>query len=168
MTIAVLAPHFEDDQIWARMDQIARSWLGTPYKHITCVKGRGADCTLFIGACWVEGKILRTMEYYYYPKEWYIHATKDTIVESLYRHFEKHASSGFGIAQYKPEETELMRGDLLTFAIHSPRQITNHAAMYMGDEKVIHASPSKGVVLVPFSHYLKPKVTNIFRVMRQV
>jgi cell wall-associated NlpC family hydrolase len=153
MTIAVLAPHFEDDQIWARMDQIARSWLGTPYKHITCVKGRGADCTLFIGACWVEGKILRT---------------KDTIVESLYRHFEKHASSGFGIAQYKPEETELMRGDLLTFAIHSPRQITNHAAMYMGDEKVIHASPSKGVVLVPFSHYLKPKVTNIFRVMRQV
>ena len=41
--------YFDDDAAWEAFRREAESWLGTPYRHLQRCKGRGADCTLFIG-----------------------------------------------------------------------------------------------------------------------
>lgn len=160
-----MIPYFENEAAWARTRAELLSWKGTPYKHITRVKGRGADCTLFVGDVWETVGILRELSYHYYPKEWYKNAKDERILENLYRHFQDHAAPGITIERLAPKlDRPLLRGDMLTFSIFS--KVSNHAGVYLGDEEIIHASPKKGVVAVPLSHFLRPKLTNIFRIMR--
>jgi cell wall-associated NlpC family hydrolase len=127
------------------------------------VKGGGTDCTLFIGDAWHKVGILRELSYHYYPKEWYKHARDERILEGLYQHFQDHAVAGVKVARLEPG-VELLRGDVLTFCIGS-KGLSNHAAVWLGD-RLIHASPAKGVVIVKYGHFFEPKTTNVFRIMR--
>ena len=152
---------FDSDADWARFSAIVASWVGTPYRHVTMVKGRGADCALFIGACWKEMGVLTDVTYDYYPKDWYVHSTTELVLDSLYRHFQNHAAPGLAIERH---EGTPLRGDALALSMGS--RVSNHTALYMGDNKVVHASPKKGVVEARFGHWMRPCVTNVFRVVR--
>ena len=159
-----MVPYFSDDTVWARFLRIVESWYGTPYKHITVVKGRGADCALFIGACWKEAGILTDLVYSYYPKDWYRNCNTEMLLESLYRHFSEHATIGLGIERHDPS-AEIMRGDVLSLSIGCKGRVSNHSALYIGNGEAVHASPRKGVTKCKYAHWLKPGVTNIFRVV---
>ena len=41
--------YFDNEAAWEAFRAEAESWLGTPYRHLQRCKGRGADCTLFVG-----------------------------------------------------------------------------------------------------------------------
>lgn len=157
--------HFSDDATWDAFEREAMSWLGTPYRHCTAVKGRGADCTLWIGSCWVAVGILKKLSYHYYPKDWYVHRVDERILEGLYSHFREHAVEGFSIKRYTPEE-QPKRGDVLSLSINCAERVSNHAALYLGGDKVLHAAPRQGVIVGPFGHWLQPRITNVFRIMR--
>ena len=78
----MMTPYFTTER-WEAFKPIAESWLGTPYQHCTMVKGGGADCTLFIGACWKEAGILEKVDYSYYPRDWYRHAPDERLCPRL-------------------------------------------------------------------------------------
>lgn len=160
-----MIPYFTNSKKWAACRAELLSWKGTPYRHCTMVKGGGADCTLFVGAVWQAMGILTDVVYDYYPKEWYKHAKDERILNNLYRHFTEHAAPGIEIARLAPEE-EMLRGDMVTFSLFAPG-VSNHAGVYLGDDEFIHASPTHGVVVVKFGHFLRNAATNIFRIMRK-
>ena len=157
-------PYFLNRDAWDRFTAIVQSWHGTPYKHITMVKGRGADCALFIGACLVEARVLTKVTHDYYPKDWYIHCTEEMVLNSLYNHFQNHVAPGFWLNRHT-SDTPLIRGDILTMTFFSKRRISNHAALYMGNNLATHASPRKGVIEVKYGPWMESHVTNVFRVM---
>ena len=162
------APEFADDSEWMQFKSILYSWLGTPYRHLTMVKGRGTDCTLFIGASLLEIGILNDVVYEYYPKDWYQNADTEYVLNGFHRHFEEHASDRNTFAQLQPNNA-IMRGDILTFCTKGSR-VSNHAAVYIGDtdrgKQIIHAAPRRGVSLFPLRGYFERHLTHIFRIMR--
>lgn len=159
------SPYFIDDKIWYKFKKIYEGWLGTPYRHLTMVRGRGADCTLFIGACWLEQGILKEVTYDYYPKDWHIHTKVEFVIDGLHRHFADHCNKGFGIDKLPPD-SEKMRGDMLAFAT-TATGVSNHTSIYLNDGWMIHSINNRGVSYFPFGGFWDRKITAIFRIMKK-
>ncbi len=166
----VWRPYYTDDEAWSKMRGIMSSWLGTPYRHCTMVKGRGADCTLFIGACWLEHGVLNAVTWDYYAKDWHEHTHEEKVMDGLYEHFSEHASEGFAVMKLGPD-TPLIRGDLISFAL-TKTKVSNHASVYLGQTErgalMLHAVQSKGVSLFPLKGFFEKHKSNVFRIMRRV
>lgn len=158
-------PYFIMDEVWEKFLEVIDSWMGTPYKHLTMVKGRGADCTLFIAACWKEFQILNKVTYDYYPRDWHIHSTDELVLNGLYRHFSDHCHEGFSIARFLPKEEVKMRGDMLVFAT-TKTGVSNHASIYLGGKMMAHSINGRGCSKFPFGGFWDRKITTIFRIMR--
>jgi len=158
-------PLFEDDEEWSRLLKIAEEWIGTPYRHLTMVKGRGADCTLFLGAILMEAGLLQSVEYDYYACDWHIHTKQELVMESLVDHLQKRMRPGLDSMVIKKPTPEIaLRGDLLGFSTVSSG-VTNHAALCLGDGMMIHSVNGKGVAPIRFGKFWREKLTTIFRVL---
>jgi cell wall-associated NlpC family hydrolase len=164
-----MKPLFESDENWKKLLAIIKSWEGTPYRHLAMVKGRGADCTMFIGAIWKEFGIISEVEHEYYEKEWHIHTNEEKILNSFKDHWEKYRNQKYAFVDFKPGE-EMMRGDLLTFSTTS-QKVTNHASIYMGEtergEMMCHSINRRGVSYFPFRGFWKSKLVEFHRVMEK-
>ena len=164
-----MKPLFRSDKNWERMLGIIQSWMGKPYKHLTMVKGRGADCTLFIGACWKEYGIITKVEYDYYPKQWHIHTNEEKVVNSFNDHWNKYRNPKYHF-EVLPVEEPKKRGDLLAFS-NTSQNVTNHASIYIGDigrgRMMCHSIQGRGVSYFPYGSYWKRKMVNFYRVMEE-
>lgn len=165
-----MTPLFKDDRQWKVLSGILRSWEGTPYRHLQMVKGRGADCTLFLGGAFLEAGILRDVEYEYYPRDWHIHTMKEFVMDSLVKHLEENVREGLSSLVFISEGNgddmpAFIRGDLLGFSTVSTG-ITNHASIYIGEGRMIHSIIGRGVSNIKFGNFWKDKLTVIFRVMK--
>jgi len=162
-------PLFLDDSAWSKFRLILSSWLGTPYRHCTMVKGRGADCTLFIGACWVEYGILTEVTWDYYSKDWHLNTHEEKVLDGLYDHFTRHSQPGYAILRLD-KDAELIRGDVIAFAL-TPTGVSNHASVFLGPtdhgELMLHAMHSKGVSVFPVAGFFERHKSNVFRIMRR-
>ena len=158
-----MTPYFLNDEVWNKFMPIVESWLETPYRHLTMVKGRGADCTLFIGACWQEAGILTEVTYDYYPRDWHYHTTDELVLDGLYRHFSEHAAPGFKVERL-PKRTKFLRGDMLSFATTAVK-VSNHASIYLANGYMVHSINRRGVSYFPFGGYWERKVTAVFRIL---
>lgn len=92
-------------------------WLGTPYRHAGYSKA-GIDCSGFVSKMYKE----------------------------IFNIDLTHSSSAM-IYQMKErvKKTELQEGDILFFRIHGKR--ISHVGMYLGDNKFVHASSYRGIVV---------------------
>jgi hypothetical protein len=92
-------------------------WLGTPYRHAGYSRS-GVDCSGFVS-----------------------HIYSDVYGIEL-----THSSSAM-IYQMKErvKKSDLKQGDILFFKIHGKR--ISHVALYIGNQKFIHASPERGIVV---------------------
>jgi len=157
-------PYFKSDTAWRQIQEIIDSWMGTPYKHLQMVKGRGADCTLFIAACWKELGILTEVTFDYYSRDWHIHTKEELVLNGLYRHFADHCHNGFTIEKLLPTEVKF-RGDMLVFAT-TKTGVTNHASIYLGEKMMAHSINQRGVSRFPFGGFWERKIKAIFRIMQ--
>jgi len=160
--------YFSKEENWERFKAILLSWIGTPYRHLAMVKGRGADCIMFVGGVWKEFGVfskdlmpLLEIEYSYYSPDWYKHETDERILNGIIAHFKKFATNKVRAPQYKPD-VPLYRGDLLIFSTNR-KGISNHAGIYLGDKKMIHASCSRGVSIFGLSDTWKKRMKTFFR-----
>lgn len=165
----MMIPVFENNKDWLRMRKIIDSWLGTPYKHLTMVKGGGADCTLFIGACWKEFGIINKVNYDYYPRDWHTHTKEERVLKSFFEHWNEYRNAEFEFQVVSNEDRKL-RGDLLAFSTTS-QKVTNHASIYMGEDsnkvvKMCHSINGRGVSYFPYGKYWEKKLTKIIRTVR--
>ncbi len=62
-----------------RVCEEARSWVGTPYRQLGCVKGpQGAvDCSMLLVGCFVGAGILAPFDPRPYPPEWHLHRSEE-------------------------------------------------------------------------------------------
>ena len=81
-------PFFADPRQVDRLEQEVRSWLGTPWRHRTAVKGYGADCIQFVA------QVLHNLGVFDfskvkipdYPPDWHLHNTRELLYEEMHKH----------------------------------------------------------------------------------
>lgn len=166
-----MKPYFEDDGAWYAYYEELMSWVGTPYRHLKMTKGRGADCTLFIGSTWLAVGILTKIEFDYYPRDFYYHCKGELVLDSLHRHFNQYSGEGFCIKKIEIKK-DFMRGDALTFA--TATDITNHAAVWLPynpvtneRNKMINSINDRGVCELQYGSWWADRLTSVFRIMRK-
>jgi len=124
--------------------------IGIPYKHC----GRdltGLDCYGLVKFCYDKFLGIILPEYTEYTEEWY--KTKDGVLEKKLNEFSK--------LWTKIEVPE--KWDIITFN-HGTKNIMNHCALYIGDDKVIHTYKDTPVGICRLTHpYWNSKVKNIMR-----
>lgn len=153
---------FENEREWTLFQDIARSWLGTPYRHLQAAKGRGADCTLFVGSCLVEAGYMTKLAYDYYPRDWHIHTDHEFVLESAHRHFRENMTPGYTVARLAPDQTDIQRGDMIAFQTPGSN-VTNHAGLAWDDGTMINSMNSRGVCFIPLTDAWRRRATTIFR-----
>lgn len=101
-----------------RLERVVESWIGTPYKYGGITK-EGVDCSGFVSQ----------------------------VYKSVYRKkLERSAYDIFDKDCKKIKFKRLKEGDLVFFATSTSNKI-NHVGIYLYDDKFVHASSSKGVIV---------------------
>ena len=61
----------------AKVDAVARSWIGTPFHDRAEVKGAGCDCATFLKCVFVEAGLIAPFEIGYYPAQFFLHSAEE-------------------------------------------------------------------------------------------
>ncbi len=113
----------------AMMSEI-RSWMGTPYRLGMVEKGKGTDCSGFVG-----------------------YVFRKTVNVDLPRETKAMFAAGESVA-----EKNLKFGDLVYFqSTYKGSQGPSHVGIYVGEKKMAHASTTVGVTISDLSetYYMK-------------
>lgn len=134
-----------------RIVAVARSWLGTPYRHQACAKGAGADCLGLIRGVWREVVGREPEAPPPYTSDW-MEASGD---ERLWRAADRLLAPGIGD---QPGEVLLFRMDARSPAKHL-------AILGVGspDATIIHAYSGRSVIESPFGESWRRRVVAAFR-----
>lgn len=160
-------PAFENPRLIKKYRRILKSWNGTPYKHLVCHKGRGADCTLLVGASLKELGVLRKVEHEYYPRGWHMSTTKEWVLESFYHHIKNHLRNGFGLwwRHQHVEEEDFIFGDVITFAT-TAMKVSNHCGIWLDKRKAFYNSiHQRGCCELTYGGWWDKRQTGVLRVM---
>lgn len=163
-------PAFLDEELRKRSYKSILSWHGTPYGHLVCVKGRGADCTMIVGALCIEAGILKKMEYDYYPREWHMNTTREWVIESLYRHLTGNVRKGYAVEWRRervPQE-EFRYGDLLTFKT-TKMNVSNHCGIWVDQGmNFFNSILSRGCCFLTYGSFWDKRLTGMLRVYKEI
>lgn len=157
--------YFDDDCAWEVFRAEAESWLGTPYRHLQRCKGRGADCTLFVGQALLDAGVLTRLEYDYYPRDWHEHSDTEYVLEASHRHMRDHLRAGLRMLTLPPG-APFMRGDWLAFST-TARRVTNHCGLvWPGSDgfRMLHAINERGVSFTRLGEWWLRRLTRHFRI----
>ena len=65
-----------------------RSWIGTPYHHMACVKGAGVDCGQIIKATYEATGMIETFVLQKYTHDWHMHRDEEAYLGSLTKYLD--------------------------------------------------------------------------------
>ena len=122
-----------------KIETVARSWIGTPYRHQCSVKGKGADCLGLVRGIWGELYGQSVSGLYDYDPFWFQHSQEERLLEGLERNL-------------NPID-QIQSGCVLCFRLFAHRP-ASHLGVVVGFENsfaLIHSLPRRGVVEVPFT-----------------
>lgn len=166
MGFQIMQSVFLDDNKWNEFKTVFESWIGTPYRHLTMVKGRGADCTLFIAACLYEAGYLTDVTFDYYSKDWYLFSKEELVMESYIKCTKENLREDYSTILFD-NTVELIRGDILVFSF-ARSGVKNHTAIYTGDNKIIQSinSGRKVIDYLKLMKFFRNKMTNVIRIVK--
>ena len=129
----------------ARVVEIARSWIGTPYHHQAGVKGVGCDCLGLVRGVWRElyGQEPETPPPY--TPDWGQVGGRETLLEAADRHFQRVSLD------------DMAPGHVVIFRMR-PKAIAKHCGIVSGEGRMIHAQEGVGVCEVGLLSYWKIKI----------
>ncbi len=113
----------------------AETWLGTPYRHYSWVKGAGVDCAFLIIKVFSKVGLIEDFKPEYYPQDWAYHNAE-----------EKYLSY---ILKYAKETKTPKPGDI---ALFKWGKVGSHAAILIDEENVIHSYAQQGVIKDSLKH----------------
>ena len=112
---------YDNQTILDKLISECNSWIGTPFRHKTGVKGLGCDCINFVGEVYKSiGAVKKNVKYPDYPKDWHLHQTRSLMFEEIQKY------TDFDIIE---DKKDLRDGDLLLFNIG---KTAAHAGIYIG------------------------------------
>lgn len=113
----------------ARVVEMARTWLGTPYHHCAAIKGVGTDCAMILVAVFQEAGLVHDVAVPAYSPSW--HLNRD---EEKYTDF---------IRQFAVEvDRAPLPGDIVVWKFH---RAFAHGGIVSSWPRVIHAFIGRGV-----------------------
>lgn len=114
----------------------ARAWLGTPHVNMAKVKGVGVDCGMLLIGVLEGARIIKTdtINIAPYSNMWHLSHSEEWFLRY--------------VQKYCNEVTDLQIGD---FLLYKYGRCISHAAIYIGQDKVIHALIDQGVVITEMS-----------------
>jgi cell wall-associated NlpC family hydrolase len=129
----------------SKITDIAKEWVGTPWKHGQSTKHYGCDCVGFLLGIGKEAGVL--------PPE--------TTLGNYHRipRFDQIATTFDGMSQFYPVES-YQQDDVLLLKIHN---IAGHVALVADNDTIIHADNVRGVVQIPIGFWLH-KIYKIYRI----
>jgi cell wall-associated NlpC family hydrolase len=74
------------NDIRARVVDVARSYLGTPYHAEARIKGVGVDCATLLAGVYEEAGAISRMSIEHYPMDWHLHRGGERYVNTLLKH----------------------------------------------------------------------------------
>lgn len=140
-----------------KFECVVNMWMGVPYLHAGRTKSAGVDCINFLLCFYEDLGIIEKNEIKYapYPPDWHLHQKEERLLN--------------GILQYCYEipRESLQFGDLILMKFG---HCFSHGAIYLGNDKIMHAILNRGVLVSKLSHrywnnrehkYLRAKGRNI-------
>ncbi len=120
-----------------RVDDRARAWIGTPYRHLASCRGAGADCLGLVLGLWREMHGADPCVIPPYSPSW----AETGSGEPLWQ----------GLSHHLTPATTPKDGDVLLFRMQ-PRARAKHLGIQTAEGAAfIHACPRAGVVQAPLS-----------------
>ncbi len=155
---------FLNENIRKILQKEINSWIGTPYQHFMKQKGKGVDCSLFLGALFCELGILNKLEYKYYPKHWFLKEKNEVILNYINRHFNEHLNSNilFKEENFRDKNFQFMVGDILCFSVSKQVKV-DHVGVIFNSKYFAHALWNKAVRLSFLDSYWKKLLTIVYR-----
>jgi NlpC/P60 family putative phage cell wall peptidase len=134
--------------------RIARSWLGTPYRHQASCKGAGTDCLGLIRGVWREAIGPEPEPVPPYTPDWSETTGDEDLLAAAQRHL-------LAIAREtaQPGDVVIMRMRAVSVAKHAG--ILARSAD--GYDTLIHAYSGHGVVESPLAHAWSRKIAAYYR-----
>jgi NlpC/P60 family putative phage cell wall peptidase len=127
---------------------VARSWIGTPYRHQATLKGIGCDCLGLLIGVWRElgGKAGTVPPY---TPDWAEAVGSETFAKGLREH----------LTEIEPGEAR--EGDLVLFRwrSHLPAK---HGAILVARDRMVHAQERAAVSEVPVSDWWRRRMAYAF------
>jgi len=135
------------EEVFLRIEQIARSWIGTPYRHQQKLKHMGCDCLgLLIGVFEeLTGKETETPPAY--SPSWGEANGLELMLEAAHR--------------YLIPSKGVPLGSVLVFRM-MPNSVAKHCGILISDNMMVHAHRRKGVVSENFEDYWISRVAESF------
>ena len=158
-----MIPYFENINNWNAYHKELLEWIDTPYRHMTNIKGRGADCTLFIAATLKNAGILTEIYFKDYPKDWHLHQNQSIVVDS-YTEGAKHLLPGLSMETFEDLPKQFIHGDIILMSIMSS-EVIHHAGIYIDQKTMIHCIQPRGVQLVSFEGWWQRHIKKTVRIM---
>ena len=63
----------------------ARSWLGTPWRHMGAVKGQCVDCAMLMAETYIRAGIVERFDPRPYPRLWFLHQNEERFLDWIVR-----------------------------------------------------------------------------------
>lgn len=139
-----------------RIISIARSWIGTPYRHQASLKGVGCDCLGLVRGVWRELHGTEPELPPAYQPDWAERSGEDWLRDAARRHFGAELTA----AQMRP-------GDLLLFCwrLDLPAK---HAGILCADDRFIHAYEQAAVIESALVPSWRRRIAGVFRFPEKV
>lgn len=160
-----MKPAFEDENLWRIFKEELLTWEGTPYRHLQCTKGAGADCTLFLADVLLKtGILLKVERPRYYAKDWYVDPNNSIIHEQFQQNFNKHSNPKYqwefstGVGEVK--------GDILLFSLKKNRQ-PHHSAILLEKNNIFHVSENQAAMVSKLTPKFKKYCKAFYRLMEK-
>lgn len=133
-----------------RLLDVARSWLGTPYRHQASLKGIGCDCLGLVRGVWRETQGVEPELVPPYSSAWSEVGGRELLLEVGHRHF------------FLVDEPQAAPSDLLIFRLRR-YSAAKHVGILSGNGRFIHAYDGNSVVATALSQFWLRRIAAVFR-----
>ncbi len=129
-----MTPSFYDTpEKQARLAEVARRWLGTPFHPHACVVHAGVDCVNLLGAIFTESGALDGWEFPAYTMDGGDHRGESQVIHWL-----------DGNSRFKCLDDEARQpGDVLCFRLG---RVPHHVGLLIAGNRFVHAIRNYGVI----------------------
>lgn len=134
-----------------RVVAVARTFIGTPYRHQGALKGVGCDCLGLVRGVWRELYGSEPEAPMPYAPDWAERTGRERLLEAAERHF----GAALPASALRP-------GDLLVFRWQDG-VAAKHAGIAAPDERFIHAYEQAAVVESPLVPGWRRRIAGVFR-----
>lgn len=139
-----------------RVVSVARSWIGTPYRHQASLKGVGCDCLGLVRGVWREIHGSEPELPPAYQPDWAERSGEDRLRDAARRHF----GVALPVAEMRP-------GDLLLFCWR-PELPAKHAGILSTEDRFIHAYEQAAVIESALVPSWRRRIAGVFRFPEKV